>query len=117
MATNDGMARKVGWWLVSQREKVFSCGTASGQWVVQVKIAEHVLSLWTRRRSDGDGDGGDDAGGDGGACGGQWVVVQVRIAEHVLSLWTRGVRMMVVNSKQPKIRYGRKAALRTSYGF
>ena len=81
MAANDGMVRKVGWSLVSQREKVFSCGTAvSG-----------------------------------------WCKVQVRIAEHVLSIWTRGLRMMVVirvvNSKQPKIRYGKKAALRTSYGF
>ena len=28
MATNVGMARKVGLRLVSQREKVFSCGTA-----------------------------------------------------------------------------------------
>ena len=62
MATNDGMVRKVGWWLVSQREKVFSCGTAvSGWWCkVQVRIAEHVLSLWTRRR--GEDDGGDQGG-------------------------------------------------------
>ena len=114
MATsNDGMVRKVGWLLVSQREKVFSCATARSVGGGGGASEDCRACLVTSDQDD-DGDGSSGGGDDaGGACRGQWVV-QVRIAEHVLSLCTRGVRMMVVirgvNRKHPKIRYGRKAS-------
>ena len=79
MATNDGMVRKVGWLLVSHREKVFSCGTARSVCGASEDCGACLVTLDQRAEDDG---------GDQG-----------------------------MNSTQPKIRYGRKAALRTSYGF
>ena len=58
MATNDGMVRKVGWRLVSQREKVFSCGTARSVGGASEDCRACLVTLDQR----GGGQGGDQGG-------------------------------------------------------
>ena len=59
MATNDGMVRKVGWRLVSQREKVFSCGTARSVGGASENCGACHVTLEQRGEDDGGDQGGE----------------------------------------------------------